>query len=137
MDGAARALNLFTAPTNFLKHTPLMVCAIALSILAELSACSYVLQGREYEAARTRIRLGIGTLKEYGKTWPVGDRTLSEVKAIAREVFAMDAPRATPIDGAVVDFSPLQLAPSMDVQAYYDEFGALDCLSLFEVTGQN
>jgi hypothetical protein len=134
MDGAERALKLFTAPTSFAKHTPLMVCAIALSILAELSACSYVLQGREYEAARNRIRLGIGTLKEYGKAWPVGGQTLSEVKTVAREVFALASSRTTETDD-VADF-PI-LAPSIDVQSYFDEFGALDCLNLLEDPGQN
>jgi hypothetical protein len=133
MDGAERALNLFTVPTPCVKHTPLMVCAVALSILAELSACSYVLQGKEYEAARTRIRLGIGTLKEYGKTWPVGGQTLSEVKTIAREVFAMKAQRTSPLDGTSPEFPPLDLAPSLDIQTYFNEFGALDYLSLLEV----
>ena len=133
MDGAERALNLFIAPTPCVKHTPLMVCAVALSILAELSACSYVLQGKEYEAARTRIRLGIGTLKEFGKTWPVGGQTLSEVKTIAREVFAMKAQRTSPMDGTSPEFTPLDLAPFLDIQTYFNEFGALDYLSLLEI----
>jgi hypothetical protein len=133
MDGAERALNLFTSPTPCVKHTPLMVCAVALSILAELSSCSYVLQGKEYEAARSRIRLGIGTLKEYGKTWPVGGQTLSEVKAIARKVFATKVQRIDPVDETSIEFPPLELAPSLDIQGYFDEFGALDYLSLLEM----
>jgi hypothetical protein len=137
MDGAERALNLFTAPTACIKHTPLMVCAVALSILAELSACSYVLQGQEYEAARTRIRLGIGTLKEYGKVWPTGSQTLSEVKTIAREVFAMTAQRTSQIDRDHSCLVPLDFAPSLDIQSYFNEFGALDYLSLLEVPPQN
>lgn len=137
MDGAERALNLFTAPTACIKHTPLVVCAIALSILAELSACSYVLQGQQYDAARTRIRLGIGTLKEYGKAWPVGGQTLSEVKTIAREVFAMAAQRTSPVEQSQSNSAVLGFAPSLDIQSYFDEFGALDYLSLLELPEQN
>lgn len=137
MDGAERALNLFTAPTACIKHTPLLVCAVALAILAELSACSYVLQGEEYAAARTRIRLGIGTLKEFGRIWSVGDQTLSEVKTIAREVFAMAAQRTSPVDA--VDFNPtsLDFAPSLDIQSYFNEFGAFEYLNLLETPTLN
>jgi len=129
MDGADRALTLFTSPTLFVKHSPLMVCAVALSILAELSACSYVLQGRQYEAARTRIRLGIGILKEYAKTWPVGGQTFQEIKTIAREVFAMAAQRINTVDGTTVDPPTFEVAPLQDVQTYMDEFGSLDVVA--------
>jgi hypothetical protein len=137
MDSAERALNLFTAPTACIRHTPLIVCAIAISILAELSACSYVLQGQQYDAARTRIRLGIGTLKEYGKVWPVGGQTLSEVKTIAREVFAMAAQRNSPSNGTHPDPALMDFAPSWDIQSYFDEFGTLDYLNLLEISSQN
>jgi len=88
LSAADTALRIFTLPTSVVNHSPLVICGVALSILAELSACSYVLHGSEYEAARSRIRLGIGTLREYGRTWPVGKQTLEEIKMIARAVFA-------------------------------------------------
>jgi hypothetical protein len=111
----------------------MIVCGVVLSILAQLSACSYVLQGAQYDAARNRIRLGIGTLKEYGKIWQVGHRSLVEVKNIAREVFAMAALRKIQVEEP--DFLPDAPQPgeALDIQSYFDEFGALDYFSMSDI----
>jgi hypothetical protein len=112
----------------------MVVCGVVLSILAQLSACSYLLQGAQYEAARNRIRLGIGTLKEYGKIWAVGRRSLVEVKSIAREVFATAESRKRQDDEMELDLNGFASANSLDIQSYFDEFGALDYLSMLDIT---
>ena len=118
----------------------MVICGVVLAVLAQLSACSYVLQDAEYEAARNRIRLGIGTLKEFGKTWPVGNQSLIEVKGIAREVFAIAeakknwTPEAQQISESKVieNLNGTAIHP-MDIQSIFDEFGALDYLSMLDV----
>jgi len=134
MDAAEKAINIFTLPGSLLKHTPMVVCGVVLSILAELSACCYILQGDPNEASRNRIRLGIGTLKEYGKAWPVGHQSLTEVKSIAREVFAMAASRKNLIVEKTASYpNPPESFDTLDIQSYFDEFGALDYLSMLDM----
>lgn len=111
----------------------MIVCGVVLSILAQLSACSYVLQGPQCDAARNRIRLGIGTLKEYGKIWPVGHQSLIEVKKIAREVFAMAVSRKIQIEEPDFLSDAMQLSEPLDIQSYFDEFGALDYFSVLDI----
>lgn len=111
----------------------MIVCGVVLSILAQLSACSYVLQGTQYDTARNRIRLGIGTLKEYGKIWQVGHQSLVEVKNIAREVFAMAASRKLQAEEVNFASDAVQPIDVLDIQSYFDEFGALDYFSMLDI----
>lgn len=133
LDAAENAINLFTLPTPLANHTPMVVCGVVLSILAQLSACSFVLQDAQYENARDRIRLGIGALKEYGKIWQVGQQSLVEVKSIAREIFATAASRKLLDDEPGFIMDDLQQNDSLDIQSYYDEFGSLDYLSMLDI----
>ena len=70
----------------------MMICGLALSTLANLSACAYILSGSEWYKTRDRIRLGLGGLKAFGEVWASSRRTERETKKIARDVFAL--PRA-------------------------------------------
>ncbi|KAH8590647.1 hypothetical protein B0O99DRAFT_302703 [Bisporella sp. PMI_857] len=132
LSAAEAALTIFTLPTPLINHTPLVVCGVALSILASLSACSWVLDGNEYEAARNRIRLGIGTLRVYGRTWPVGQRTLMEIKSIAREVFRMKDERKV-AEMAAVDLSFPELE-GFDEQSYLGDWQTMEYPSIFDIT---
>lgn len=134
MDAAERAINIFTLPGSLLKHTPMVVCGVVIAILAELSACCYILEGDQNEASRNRIRLGIGTLKEYGKAWPVGHQSLIEVKSIAREVFAIASSRKNfMVEEALSCPNASGSLDTLDIQSYFDEFGALDYLSMLDM----
>ena len=55
-------------------------------LLAEISACRAQLHGDRHAPARERVRLGLGVLKAYGQVWNVGNRTLTEIQTIAREM---------------------------------------------------
>jgi len=91
--GAAEAIvNLYALPCSIINHTPLSICGIVLSILANLSACSYILTGSEWYRTRDRVRLGLGCLKTFSEVWEVSRRTEKETKKIARTVFAMPRP---------------------------------------------
>jgi hypothetical protein len=133
LDAAKRAIDIFTLPMPLVNHTPMVVCGVVLSVLAQLSACSYVLQGAEYEVARNRIRLGIGTLKEYGKIWPLGQQSLVEVKSIAREVFSMATTRKRSSIEPELNLDSFDAIDPLNIQSFFDEFGALDYLSMLDV----
>ena len=138
LSAAEAALRIFTLPTPLVNHTPLVICGVALSILAQLSACSHVLHGAEYEAARNRIRLGIGTLREYGRTWPVGTQTLGEIKMIAREVFAQAEERRR-IEQQALDESQLGIWTELQQDTGQDQFssvlGDLEALDYLAMLG--
>ncbi|KAL3425417.1 C6 transcription factor [Phlyctema vagabunda] len=88
LDSAEAAIALYSLPSPLLGHSPLGICAISASILAQLSACAYFVQGNEWKTTRDRIRLGLGCLKGFGEVWSTSRRTERETKAIARAVFS-------------------------------------------------
>ena len=89
LQASESAIGLFTLPTPFLKHTPLVICSMTLSLLAQIAACRLKLKGLLYNAARDRIRLGLGVIKTMGEVWPVAQKTLKEVQIIARETLSL------------------------------------------------
>jgi hypothetical protein len=95
-----------------------------------------LLKGPEYVSARNRIRLGIGTLKEYGKIWPVGSQTLSEVKTIAREVFSMAALNSSTVDEMIVDLGGTESSGLLHIQSSLDDCGDFDYLALLDLPPQ-
>jgi hypothetical protein len=66
LEAAGAGIGLFTLPTPFVSHTPLLICGLTLCILAHISACRFKLTGTAYTAARDRVRLGLGAIKALG-----------------------------------------------------------------------
>jgi hypothetical protein len=91
LEAANAAIDLFALPSPVVMHTPLVICGLTLAILAQISACTFVLKGADYVAGRDRVRLGLGAVKEFSEVWPVGRKTMKEVKAIAREVLSLQS----------------------------------------------
>ncbi|TGO50409.1 hypothetical protein BCON_0184g00140 [Botryotinia convoluta] len=107
IEAAQTAMNLYALPSPILLHTPLGICGITETTLANLSACAYVYNNRgddrerggnferssEWKMARDRIRLGLGATKVLAGVWEGARGTERELKAIARGVFANSAGR--------------------------------------------
>lgn len=93
LEASESAIGLFTLPAPFLKRTPLVICSLTLSLLAQIAACRLRLKGVVYTAARDRIRLGLGVIKTLGEVWPVAQKTVKEVQIIARETLSV--PKST------------------------------------------
>lgn len=95
-------------------HSPIVTCALALSIMAQVSACNFVkgcsedgdsgegeregyedngfgkkLGGRSYESGRERIRLGLGALRSQRSVWGMAGRSVREVSGVARELLGV------------------------------------------------
>lgn len=92
LEASEAAIALFTLPTPFLRHTPLVICSLTVSLLAQIAACRLRLKGVVYTAARDRIRLALGVIKTLGEAWPIAQKTVKEVQIIAREAFSIPKP---------------------------------------------
>ena len=67
LEAAREGIGLFTLPGPCIAHSPLLICGVSLTLLAEISACRSQLHGDRHAAGRERVRLGLGVLKAYGK----------------------------------------------------------------------
>jgi hypothetical protein len=75
--------------------------------LALLSACSFLLKGRELAIAREQIRMTIGCLKALAELWPRTARNVRELQTIAHHVLGLASKVTTqPREGS--DFSSSQ-----------------------------
>ncbi|PVH87129.1 hypothetical protein DL98DRAFT_509999 [Cadophora sp. DSE1049] len=98
LEAAEAAINLYALPCPILSHSPLGICGLTFSTLANLSACAFILTGPEWYRTRDRIRLGLGSLKTMGEVWAIARKSEKETKMIARSVFAMPKPGAVAME---------------------------------------
>ena len=89
LEAAEAGIGIFTLPGPFTTHTPLVICGLTLCLLAQISACRFILKGPAYTAGRDRVRLGLAAIKVLGEVWTIGANTVKEVQAIAREVLSL------------------------------------------------
>ncbi|KAK9244204.1 hypothetical protein V1506DRAFT_461529 [Lipomyces tetrasporus] len=89
LEAAEAGIGLFTLPSPFTKHTPMVICGLTLAILAQVSACRFKLKGPGYTAARDRVRLGLAAIKAMGEVWTIGSITVKDLQIIARETLSL------------------------------------------------
>jgi hypothetical protein len=66
----------------------MVTCALALAIMAQVSACNHVFrkESTNYTTSRERVRMGLGVLKALETYWGLAKRSVNEVKKIARQL---------------------------------------------------
>lgn len=69
---------------------------IACCTIAHLVACKVAFDAEETRAARSRIRVTLGTLKHYEDIWPRAKRMIKELKLIANDLLQTKTIRAPP-----------------------------------------
>jgi hypothetical protein len=67
------------------KHTPFFICALVLSSIVQLAACS-VKAGQMPDPSRDRLTLTIGVFKSLARTWAISQAIMRQIKAVARDV---------------------------------------------------
>lgn len=77
--------------------------------LALLSACKFLLNKREVERARDKIRMTIGCLRALGEIWPRTAKNLQEIQLIARHALGIQETR-----GSIPSVSDLPSLSSSD-----------------------
>ncbi|KAF4428594.1 hypothetical protein CFRS1_v007450 [Colletotrichum fructicola] len=91
-------IRLLALPSRPFHHTPFTTCMVSEGTLALLSACNFLLQGKQLAIARDQIRLTIGCLKALGEFWPRTAKNVSEIQTIARHVLGLKR-KTTSSDG--------------------------------------
>ncbi|RYP63912.1 hypothetical protein DL771_009024 [Monosporascus sp. 5C6A] len=84
-----RTVDLLALPPTLPSQTPFLICMIANTMVAHLSACRYLFKGSVLQLERERIRSSMGALRVLGEYWPLGRRTYREMGIIAREVLGL------------------------------------------------
>ncbi|KAH7123100.1 hypothetical protein EDB81DRAFT_699938 [Dactylonectria macrodidyma] len=101
-------IRLLALPVRPFSHTPFVTCMVNEGTLALLSACNFLLKGKELAVARDQIRMTVGCLKTLGEIWPRTARNLQEIQTIARHVLGLEpkgAASATPESSEVPSLS--------------------------------
>lgn len=70
------------------KHTPFFICAMVLSSIVQLAACS-VKAGHMPDPSRDRLALTIGVFKSLARIWAISQLIMRQIKAVARDVMDM------------------------------------------------
>lgn len=84
-----KSTHLLSLPTRFTQHTTFVIM-VAVTTIAHLSACRYVLDGRDLKVARVRVRATMGARKAYEDIWPLGRWTYREVGIVACEMLSLN-----------------------------------------------
>ncbi|KAK2746545.1 hypothetical protein FQN55_005531 [Onygenales sp. PD_40] len=113
LTAAERISKLLALPTPLVKQSQFIICMVALSAIAQLSACIFDTNIGQSRAIKERIRVNIGALKAHEKIWPLGRKTLYEVKLIAREVFAWQKLDFSSISDLVADSGEVSMDSSV------------------------
>jgi hypothetical protein len=87
---AEAQIRLLSLPVRPFHHSPFTTCMVSEGTLALLSACKFLLKGRELAVARDQIRLTVGCLKALGELWPRTARNVKEIQIIARHVLGLE-----------------------------------------------
>ncbi|KAJ5227587.1 uncharacterized protein N7469_007593 [Penicillium citrinum] len=80
------------------RHTPFFICALTLSSIVQLAACS-VKAGQMPDPSRDRIGLTIGVFRSLARTWAISQSIMRQIKAVARDVLDLGVrPTMDPLD---------------------------------------
>ncbi|KLJ06932.1 hypothetical protein EMPG_17585 [Blastomyces silverae] len=89
LTAAERISSLLTLPTPLVKQSQFIICMVALSAIVQLSAYIFDPNVAASRALKERIRVNLGALRAHEKIWPLGRKSLYEVKLIAHQVFTL------------------------------------------------
>lgn len=88
---------LIILPLGSAQLSPFIICMVACCTIAHLVACKSALTLDEADAARSRIRLCMGTLKHYEDIWPRAKKILRELKSIAHAILQARTTSQSPV----------------------------------------
>ncbi|KAK0757865.1 hypothetical protein N5P37_009157 [Trichoderma harzianum] len=114
INAAKNFVDLLTASSSPLTHSPFVMCMGSLAVATYLSGCEHILTGSELAHAKDRIRVFLGILKAFTRIWSQARHWSEEMKLMARVVLDQQ-------DGAGrIDFPSIQDMPSFEEIAFDD-----------------
>ncbi|KAI5459237.1 hypothetical protein BGZ63DRAFT_415868 [Mariannaea sp. PMI_226] len=102
---AESQIRILALPARPFYHTPFVTCMVSEGTLAMLSACNFLLKGKELAVVRDQIRMTIGCLRSLGEIWSQTARIVQEIQTIARHVLRLKARSDTPHSSTVPSLS--------------------------------
>ncbi|KAL7943860.1 hypothetical protein V8C42DRAFT_327027 [Trichoderma barbatum] len=115
INAAKNFVDLLTASSSPLTHSPFVMCMGSLAIATYLSGCEHILTGSELIHAKDRIRVFLGILKAFTKIWSQARRWSGEIKLMARVVLEQQ-------DGTgQINFQSMSTMASFDDVAFLNE----------------
>ncbi|KAL4891528.1 hypothetical protein BDV59DRAFT_65414 [Aspergillus ambiguus] len=85
LKAASEISSLASIRMPVVKHTPFFICALVLSSIVQLAACS-VKAGQMPDPSRDRLTLTIGVFKSLARTWAISQTIMRQIKAVSRDV---------------------------------------------------
>ncbi|EAU34113.1 conserved hypothetical protein [Aspergillus terreus NIH2624] len=88
LKAASEISSLASIRMPVVKHTPFFICALVMSSIVQLAACS-VKAGQMPDPSRDRLTLTIGVFKSLARTWAISQTIMRQIKAVSRDVMDM------------------------------------------------
>lgn len=79
-------VDLLTASSSPLTHSPFVMCMGSLAVATCLSSCVHILTGPELSWTKDRVRLLLGILKAFLTIWSQARHWFAEIKLMAKAV---------------------------------------------------
>ena len=108
INAAKDFVDLLTASSSPLTHSPFVMCMGSLAVATCLSSCEHILTGSEIIRAKDRVRVFLGVLKAFATIWSQARHWSGEIKLMANVVLGLQ-------DGAgQIDLTSMQTMTNLE-----------------------
>jgi hypothetical protein len=87
LTSAENISSLIKLPASLIHHTPFFTCVVVMASVVHLSYWSFLVPDGQDDNIKQSIRLDVGTLQQYGNTWPIAHVVLGQVRGVAHTLF--------------------------------------------------
>lgn len=87
LTSAENISSLIKLPASLIHHTPFFTCVVVTASVVHLSYWSFLVPDGQDDTIKQSIRLGVGTLQQYSKTWPIAHVVLGQVRGVAHTLW--------------------------------------------------
>lgn len=87
LTSAENISSLIKLPGSLLHHTPFFTCVVVMASVVHLSYWSFLVPDGQDDVIKQSIRLDVGTLGQYGGTWPIAKVVLGQVRGVAHTLW--------------------------------------------------
>lgn len=87
LTSAENISSLIKLPGQLIYHTPFFTCVVVMASVVHLSYWSFLVPDGQDDVIKQSIRLDVGTLQQYGHTWPIAHVVLGQVRGVAHTLW--------------------------------------------------
>lgn len=78
--------NLVALPTEIKRHSPFLICAVAMAVIVHTAACVMASGTEHAESIEARIQLAAGAFNRLAECWPLARTVRQQVLGMYQEV---------------------------------------------------